>query len=68
MYIDRLDGVVNEYNSTYHKAVKMKLADVKMDIYTNFNVENGKNSKFKVGNHVRISKYKIIFANGYTPD
>ena len=29
---------------------------------------NNKDSKFKVGNHARISKYKNIFAKGYTPN
>ena len=27
-----------------------------------------KEPKFKVGDHVRISKYKNIFAKGYTPN
>ena len=33
------------------------------------NVDSNENdSKFKVGNHVRISKYKNIFAKGYNPN
>ena len=29
---------------------------------------NDKDPKFKVGDHVRISKYKNIFTKGYTPN
>ena len=29
---------------------------------------NDKDPKFKVGDHVKISKYKNIFAKGYTPN
>ena len=39
------------------------------DPYAEYNEDfNKKDSKFKVGNHVRISKYKNIFAKGYTPN
>ena len=44
----------------------MKPIDVKTSTYIDFDVE--KNLKFKVGDHVRISKYKNIFAEGYTPN
>ena len=30
--------------------------------------DNDKDPKFKVGDHVRISRYKYIFAKGYTPN
>ena len=56
MYIDQLDGIVNEYNNTYHKIIKMKPIDI------------GKDPKFKIGDHVRISKCKNILAEGYTPN
>ena len=47
----------------------MKPADVKDNTYIDFKIEtNDKDPKFKVGNHVRISKYKNIFAKGYTPN
>ena len=47
----------------------MKSADVKASMYFNFNKENNKESpKFKVGDNVRISKYKDIFAKGYFPN
>ena len=47
----------------------MKPVDVKDNIYIDFEKEvDDKNPKFKVGDHVRISKYKNIFAKGYTPN
>ena len=69
VYNDKLDDIVDEYNNTYHRTIKMKPADVKDNAYIDFKKEvNAKDPKFKVGNHVRISKYKNIFANGYTPN
>ena len=69
MYIDKLNDTVNEYNNTYHTTIKMKPIDVQDSTYIDFSKEvNGKNPKFKVGGHVRISKYKIIFAKAYTPN
>ena len=69
MYIDKLDDIVNEYNNTYHKTIKMKPIDVKDNTYINIDKEvNDNDPKFKVGDHVRISKYKNIFAKGYTPN
>ena len=69
MYIDKLNDIVNEYNNTYHRTSKMKPVDVKDNIYINFKKEvNHKDPKFKVGDNVRISKYKNIFAKGYTPN
>ena len=47
----------------------MKPIDVKNNTYINIDKEiNDKDPKFKVGNHVKISKYKNIFAKGYTPN
>ena len=69
VYIDKLDHIVNEYNNTYHGTIKMKPVDVKDNAYIDFSKEvNDKDSKFKVGDHVRISKYKNIFAKGYFSD
>ena len=69
MYIDKLDDIVNEYNDTYHRTIKMKPVDFKNNTYIDSNKEvNDKDPKFKVGDHVRISKYKNIFAKGYTPN
>ena len=67
VYIDRLDDIVNKYNNTYHRTIKMKLVDGKWSTYFDFGIENnGKDLKFKTSGHVRISKYKNIFAQGYT--
>ena len=69
VYIDKLDDKVDEYNNTYHRTIKMKPVDVKDNIYIDFKKEvSDKDRKFKVGDHVRISKYKNIFAKGYTPN
>ena len=68
-YIDKLDGIVNKYNSTYHKTIKMKPIDVKDNAYINFGKEvDDKGPKLKVGDHVRTSKYKNDFAKGYAPN
>ena len=66
VYIDKLDDIVDEYNNIYHTTIKMKPIDVKDNTYINADKEiNNKDPKFKVGDHVRISKYKNIFAKGY---
>ena len=67
MYIDKLDDTVNEYNNTYHRTIKMKPINVKDNTYINIGKEvNDKDPKFKVGDHVRISKCEKIFAKGYS--
>ena len=69
VYIDRLDDIVDEYNNTYHRTIKMKPVDVRYDNYINVNVNsNGKDPKFQIGANVRISKYKNIFSKGYSPN
>ena len=69
VYINKLDDIVNEYSNTYHRTIRMKPIDVKDNAYINIGKEvNDKHPKFKVGDHVRILKYKNIFANGYTPN
>ena len=66
--------IVNEYINKCDKTIKMKPGDVKdntyidsMELYSNKNL-NDKDPKFKVGDFVRISKHKNIFAKGYTPN
>ena len=67
VYFDVLDNIVNKYNNTVHRTIKMKPIDVTSDSYAEYNEDfNKKDPKFKVGDHVRISKYKNIFAKGYT--
>ena len=69
MYTDKLDDIVNQYNNTYHRAIKTKPINVKDNTYINAGKEvNDKDPKFKVGDHVRISKYKNIFVKGCTPN
>ena len=69
VYIDKLDDIVDEYNNTYQTTIKMKPIAVKDNTYINTNKEtNNKYPKFKVGDHVRISKYKKIFDKGYMPN
>ena len=47
----------------------MRPVDVKSSIYIDFNKENNKECpKYKVADHVRILKYKNIFARGYVPN
>ena len=69
VYIDKLDDIVNDYNNTYHRTIKMKPVDVKDNIYFDFKKEvNDKDPKFKVGDHIRISRNKNTFAKRYTPN
>ena len=56
VYIDKLDDIVNEYNNTYHRTIKMKPVNVKDNSYFDFGKEGSdKDPKFQVGDHVRIS-------------
>ena len=67
--IDKLEDIVNEYNNTYKRKIKMKPIEVKNNTYFDSIKEgNDTNSKFKVGDHARISKHKNILAKGYTPN
>ena len=61
VYIDKVDNMVNKYNNAYHSTIKMKPVDVKANKYINSGKEiNNKNFKFKIGDIVRISKYKVL--------
>ena len=69
VYFDVLDDIIDKYNNTVHITIKMKPIDVTDDSYAEYNEDfNKKDPKFKVGDNVRISKYKNIFAKGYTPN
>ena len=69
IYFNVLDDIVNKYNNTAHRTIKMKPIDVTADFYAEYNEESNKKSpKYKVGGHVIISKYKNIFAKGYVPN
>ena len=66
MYIDKLADIVNKYNNTYHGTIKIKSADINLSTYVNFNKDNSnEDSKLEVGDLVRNSEYKEIFAKGY---
>ena len=57
-YFDALDDIVNKYNNTGHRIIKMKPTDVTDDSHAEYNEDfNKKDPKFKVGYHVRISNY-----------
>ena len=61
--------MVNKYNNAYHSTIKMKLLDVESNKYIDSSKEiNNKDPKLKVGDIVRISKYKKNFAKAYTPN
>ena len=69
VYIDKLDDIVNKYDNAYHNTIKMKLVDVKSSTYIDSSKENNdEDPKIKVGDTVRIWKYKNIFAKGYVPN
>ena len=69
VYFDVLDDIVNKHNNAIHTTIKMKPIDVTSDSYTEYNKDfNKKSSKFKVGDHVEISKYKNIVAKGFAPN
>ena len=68
VYYDVLDDVVNKYNNTKHGTIKIKPIDVKDNKRVYIDEHNEKYSRFKVGDRVRTSKFKNIFAKGYTPN
>ena len=66
-YFDVLDYIVDKYNNKVHRSIKMKPIDATSDSYAEYNEDsNLTKSKLKVGDHIRISKHKNIFARGYT--
>ena len=66
VYFDVLDDIVNKYNNTVHRTIKTKTIDVTSDSYAEYNEDSNEiKPKFRVGDHVRISKYKNVFSTGY---
>ena len=71
---DVLDDIVNKYNKTVHRTIKMKPIGVKDNTYVDSTElhskkeVNNKGPKFKVGDHVRISRYRNISAKGRMPN
>ena len=68
VYYDVLDDIINKYNNTKHSTIKMKQIGAKNNKRVYIDEHNEKDSRFKIGDRVRISKFKNIFAKGYTPD
>ena len=68
VYYDVLDDIANRYNNSKHSTIKMKTIDVKNNKRMYIDEDNEKDSRFKVGDRVTISKFKNIFAKGYTPN
>ena len=67
VYFDVLDDIVNRSNNTVHRTMKIKPIDVTSDSYAEYNEDSNENHpKFKIGDFVRIPKYKNIFTKGYT--
>ena len=68
-YVEKLDDIVNKCNNIYYRKIRMKSIHAKSSMHIDFNKENNNQSpKFKVGDNVRISKYKNIFVKGYFPN
>ena len=60
---------VKKHNNTYHSTIKTKPINVEDNNFTEHIEEsNEKSPKFKIGDHVKIWKYKNIFTKGYTPN
>ena len=67
VYNNKLNDIVNKYNNTHNSTTKMKPIDLKSRTYVGFNKKNNKeDSKFKINDYVIISKYKNIFAKGWS--
>ena len=68
IYFDVLGDILHKYNIKVHRTIRIKPIDITDDSYAEYNKNfNEKDPKFKVSNHVRISKYKNSFAKGYAP-
>ena len=68
VYYNVLNDVVSEYNNNKHSTVKMKPIDNKNNKRVYIHEDKEKSARFNAGDRVRISKFKNIFAKGYTPN
>lgn len=74
-WLNILSDLTRNYNNTKHRTIKMRPEDVNREnekhlldtVYKNV-IYMKKCPKFKINDYVRISKYKIEFAKGYTPN
>ncbi|XP_015123443.1 uncharacterized protein LOC107045636 [Diachasma alloeum] len=75
-WIPIVKTLVQSYNTRKHRTIHMKPIDVSADhekyllrdVSGKFYVNRTKKVEFKVGDRVRISKYKNVFEKGYTPN
>ena len=65
-YLGYLNKLVNEYNNTYHRSIRENPIHADYFVLTKEISLSQKVPKFKVGDRVRITKYKNIFSKGYT--
>ena len=65
VYFAVLDNIVDKYKNTAHRTIKMKPVDVTSESYAEYN-EGSNETRPKVGDRVKISKQKNVFAKGYT--
>lgn len=69
-WIDKLSEITSKYNNKVHRTTKMKPVDVtpetQLTVYNHSKI--ALKAKYKVNDIVRISKYKHLFAKGYTPN
>jgi len=74
IWYDKLDSILNVYNSRIHRTIKMRPKDVsirheKKLLRTVYKIPKPSNkSKFHIGDVVRVSKHKTLFEKGYTPN
>ena len=67
VYFDLLGDIVNKYYNTVDRRIKMKPIEIISDFQAEYNEDsNVTKPKFKVGDHVRILKYKNTFSKGCT--
>ena len=63
VYFDVLNDIINKYHNTIQRTIKIETINVTSDSHAEYNENsNVTKPKFKVGDHVRTSKYKNIFA------
>ena len=68
VYFNVLDYILNKNNNSFHSSIEMKPKDVTDDSFVYNEEFNKKDPKYQIGDNVRISKYKNIFAKGYIPN
>lgn len=75
-WVDLIQRLVDEYNGSRHRTIKMAPKDVSsgneqelLDTVYNYKkiIHIKSIPKFKVGDHIRLSKYKHVFEKGYLP-